>query len=68
MMKKTEYSCAFFFRVLIPAKYEFCAYLACICFCECHFKKILRVSNIAKNEQNSQNSRYVHVKISTLKW
>ena len=64
MMKETEYSCAFFFRVFIPAKCEFCAYLACICFCECRFKKILRVSNIAKNEQNS---RYVHVKISTLK-
>ena len=29
----------FFFRVIIFAKYEFCAYLACIYFRECHLKE-----------------------------
>ena len=38
-----------FFRVFVFAKYEFCAYLACIYFRECRSKKNLRVFNFAKS-------------------
>ena len=31
--------CAYFFRVFIFAKYEFCAYMTCIYFRECRLKE-----------------------------
>ena len=55
----------FFFRVLIFAKYESFAYLACIYFRECRLKENFACNLFWEIDQNSR--RYVHAKISTLK-
>ena len=65
----TENFCAhFFFRVLILAKYEFCAYLACIYFRERRLKENFACIWFCEIDQNSRNSqKYIHAKIIMLK-
>ena len=61
-----QHSYAHFFRVIIFAKYEFCAYLACIHFHKSCLKEILACT-FCEVDQNLQNSqKYVHARISAL--